>query len=158
MPDTPKFTDTRSPCSSTLSLPRCGIVLAFDFGLKRIGVAYGETLLETAHALCTLPTQSQLLKNIKHLVDTWHPVFFVVGLPLNMDGSRHTLEGSCHNFAKKLQTEFGLPVVFHDERLSSQQAEEQLKTNARLSWQKRKSLVDAHAAQIILQSYFYGRT
>jgi len=132
-----------------------GIVLAFDFGLKRIGVAIGEILLAQARALTTIAAEANDARfaAIGKLVAKWQPAGLVVGLPLSMDGGEHAMSARCRRFAHQLEGRFGLPVSLVDERLSSSEAERRLSEGG-LDWQARKQQVDATAAQIILQDYF----
>jgi len=135
-----------------------GIVLAFDFGLKRIGVAVGETLLGQARALTTVVSETGAARfaTIAALVAEWQPERLVVGLPTSMDGSEHALTARCRRFAQQLEGRFGLPVSLVDERLSSDEAERRLSA-AGLDWRARKQRLDATAAEIILQDYFDAR-
>jgi putative Holliday junction resolvase len=132
-----------------------GIVLAFDFGLKRIGVAIGEILLGQARPLTTIATEANDARfaAIGKLLAEWQPLHLVVGLPLSMDGGEHAMSARCRRFAHQLEGRFGLPVSLVDERLSSNEAERRL-SEAGLDWQARKHQVDAAAAQITLQDYF----
>ncbi len=132
-----------------------GTVLAFDFGLKRIGVAIGETFLGQARPLATLTGDANDMRfaAIARLIVEWQPARLVVGLPRALDGSEHQMTARCQRFAQQLEGRFGLPVSLIDERLSSTEADARLSA-AGLSWQARKQQVDAVAAQIILQDYF----
>lgn len=132
-----------------------GTILAFDFGMQRIGVAIGETLLGQARALTTISAEEndKRFAAIGKLIDEWQPVQLLVGLPLALDGSEHDMTARCRRFARQLTGRFGLPVTLIDERLSSVEAEAQLAEQG-LHWQARKQQVDAVAAQIILQDYF----
>lgn len=132
-----------------------GTVLGFDFGLKRIGVAVGETLLRQARPLMTIDAEANTARFaiIERLLGQWQPALLVVGLPLAMDGTEHELSRRCRRFANQLHGRFGLPVQLVDERLTSSAADERLR-EAGLNWRERKEKVDVVAAQIILQSYF----
>ncbi len=132
-----------------------GTVLAFDFGLKRIGVAVGETLLGQARPLATLVGEANAARfaAIGKLIQEWQPARLVVGLPRALDGTEHQMSARCQRFAQQLEGRFGLPVILVDERLSSSEAETRLR-DAGLTWQACKQQVDAVAAQIILQDYF----
>lgn len=140
-------------------IPRAasGTVLAFDFGLKRIGVALGEVLLGQARALTAIraETNEARFTAVARLVQEWQPVQLVVGLPLSLDGSEHAMTARCRRFANQLVGRFGLPVALVDERLTSAAAEEELRGTG-LDWRARKEAVDALAAQHILQDYFDG--
>lgn len=135
--------------------PASGTVLAFDFGLQRIGVAVGERLLGSARALETIavPDNERRFAAIARLIADWQPGTLVVGLPLAPDGSEHEMTARSRRFANQLSGRFRLKVELVDERFSSLEAEDDLRRQG-LDWKKRKPLLDARAAQIILKSYF----
>lgn len=120
-------------------------VLAFDFGLKRIGVAVGNTLLKQAQplAIISAATNDAKFSEIAVLINDWKPARCVVGLPCHPDGAEHEMTVRCRRFANQLNGRFGVATVLVDERYSS----------AVLS-QRRGEAVDAQAAAIILQQYF----
>jgi putative Holliday junction resolvase len=137
-----------------------GTVLAFDFGEKRIGVATGETMLGTAHPLTTIHAESNddRFAAIGKLVAEWQPVQLVVGLPMHADGTPHEMTRLATKFAERLKRRYQLPVGFADERLTSVDAEARLreagkKVGGRNS-KSAKPLLDAVAAQLILQTWF----
>ena len=78
-----------------------GTVLAFDFGLKRIGVAVGETLLWQARPLATLVGEANAARfaAIGKLIQEWQPARLVVGLPRALDGTEHQMSARCQRFA-----------------------------------------------------------
>jgi putative holliday junction resolvase len=117
-------------------------VLAFDFGLKRIGVAVGEPELGIAHPLPAVGQFSQIAK----LVAEWRPARLVVGLPVAERGE-HPFAKRVERFARQLEGRFHVPVTRVDERFSSVEAE------SRLRGAKRKP-VDSVAAQLLLEQYF----
>ena len=118
-------------------------VLAFDFGLKRIGVAVGEPELRTAHPLQAVSRFEQ----VESLIEEWKPASLVVGLPTSVDGKAHAMTRQAEDFARRLERRFKLPVARVDERFSSVEAE------SRLRGIKRKA-VDSVAAQLLLEQYF----
>jgi putative pre-16S rRNA nuclease len=118
-------------------------VLAFDFGLKRIGVAVGEPELRTAHPLPAVGGFAQIEK----LVAEWQPTRLVVGLPVSVKGDPHAMTREAERFARRLEGRFKLPVARVDERFTSVEAE------SRLRGIKRKA-IDSVAAQLILEQYF----
>ena len=136
-------------------LAKSGTILAFDFGLKRIGVASGESLLGQARALTTIAAEDNdsRFAAIAKLIAEWQPRLLVVGLPRALDGSEHDMTARCRRFGHQLEGRFSLPVEFIDERLSSSEAEARLADRG-MTWQERKKQVDAVAAEIILQDYF----
>ena len=135
--------------------PDVGTVLAFDFGEKRIGVATGETLLATAHPLTVIRAESndERFAAIGKLIDEWRPERLVVGLPTHVDGTPHEMTRLARKFAERLEKRFTLPVSLADERLSSLDAEARLRETGRNA-RSSKTLLDAVAAQLILQTWF----
>jgi putative Holliday junction resolvase len=123
-------------------MPEKGTVLAFDFGLKRIGVAVGEPELGTAHPLPAVSAFPQIEK----LVSEWRPSQLVVGLPMR-DAGEHPLAKRVEKFARQLEGRFRLPVARVDERFTSVEAE------SRLRGMKNKA-IDSVAAQLILEQFF----
>ena len=132
-----------------------GTVLAFDFGEKRIGVATGETLLGNAHPLTVIHAESndERFAEIGKLVAEWRPVQLVVGLPTHADGTPHDMTRLAGKFGERLARRFNLPVAYADERMTSLDAESRLRETGRNS-KRAKPLVDAVAAQLILQTWF----
>jgi putative Holliday junction resolvase len=137
-----------------------GTVLAFDFGEKRIGVATGETMLGTAHPLTTIHAESNddRFAAIGKLVAEWQPVQLVVGLPMHADGTPHEMTRLATKFAERLKRRYNLPVGFADERLTSVDAESRLREAGKKfgghNSKSAKPLLDAVAAQLILQTWF----
>jgi len=130
-------------------------VLCFDFGEQRIGVAVGEHMLASANPLTTINSESNDVRFevIGKLIDEWQPKLLVVGLPLNVDGSAHSMTQLCKKFARRLNGRFNLPVMLVDERYSSIEASEKLNA-AGIKGRAQKERLDQVAAQGILQSYF----
>src|SRR6267142_4480061 len=99
-------------------------VLAFDFGLKRIGVAVGEPELGTAHPLPAIAAPG--FGAIGRLVKEWQPAQLVIGLPVAEQGE-HALAKRVERFARQLEGRFHLPVKRVDERFTSVEAESRLR-------------------------------
>jgi putative Holliday junction resolvase len=98
-----------------------GYVLAFDFGLRHIGVAVGQTVTGTASPLTTLAARSGTpdWDAVVALVREWAPQALVVGLPLNMDDTESEMSGRARRFANRLGSASGIAVHLVDERLTS---------------------------------------
>jgi len=130
------------------------LVLAFDFGTRRIGVAVGEMMLGSARPLTTISAEANDARfaAIGKLVEEWRPAALVVGLPLSLDGEASDMTERCKRFARQLEGRYRLPVALVDERLTSVAAEEQLRQRG-LGWQRRKETLDAEAAAVLLQAY-----
>jgi len=132
-----------------------GTVLAFDFGLKRTGVALGELELGLAHPLATISGESneQRFGVIEKLIAEWQPKLLVVGLPAHADGTEHEMSAQCRRFARRLEGRFNIKTVLVDERFSSTSASEAL-SDAGIRGRKQKPMLDQVAAQEILQAFF----
>jgi len=134
-------------------------VLAFDFGLQRIGVAVGETEVGTAHPLPPLSaaTQPGRFTAIERLVKEWNPGLLVVGRPLGEDGAPHEMTRRAERFARQLSGRFRIPVELVDERYSSVEVESRMRAayGARkaVSLARGKAL-DSQAAQLVLEQFF----
>ena len=101
-----------------------GYVLAFDYGLKNIGVAIGQALTHSARALTELKARDGIpdWQLLARLLDEWKPSRVLVGLPLNMDGSDSEMSKRARKFANRLHGRFGVEVSLVDERLSTREA------------------------------------
>jgi len=137
------------------------VVLAFDFGHRRIGVACGDTISRTAAPLVAVPAGAGGVRweMIDALLREWQPALIVVGLPYNVDGSDSTMTSAAREFATALERRCRLQVVLVDERYSSREAEARLKSARAAGLRRRrvaKADVDAAAACVILERWFAG--
>ena len=132
--------------------------LSFDFGTRRIGVAIGRSLLGSATPLSPLDARDGIpnWSEIEALVAEWKPDCFVVGLPLNMDGSASEMSLRATKFGKRLQGRFNKPYFMMDERLSSHEAKGYVIDQGGDRDFGRNS-VDGIAAVLILESWFAQR-
>lgn len=144
-----------APVTGTPTAPQ--LILAFDYGTRRIGVASGDTLTRTARALKTLDwTVSPPWAAIDKLIAEFRPARFVVGIPYNADGSPGALADAAQTFARELERRFKLPAAAVDERWSSLEAAERLKSDrqsGRLKRRVRREDIDANAACVILERW-----
>ena len=109
--------------SGDAALPRPRSFLAFDFGLKRVGVASGNTVLGAAHALTTISDEGdRRFARIEALIAEWQPDALVVGVPFHPDGAEHDNTRRARRFARQLHGRFRLPVHEVDERYSTTEA------------------------------------
>jgi len=129
-------------------------VIGFDFGLKRIGLATGQTITGTASPLATLQAVNQKpdWDSIETHIRQWQPDALIVGIPYQPDGGESDITRATRNFSKKLEQRFNLPVYTIDECLSSYEAEHQLKQGIKIS-KHNKHEIDKMAAAIIVQSW-----
>lgn len=130
-----------------------GVVLGFDFGLKRIGVAVGQTITQTAapEAIVNSRDGKPDWGHITQLFEKWQPTAIVVGLPLRLNGEEQPLTQSARKFGQRLSGRYGnKPLFFMEEQLSSIEAENRMKGKS--------EHIDDHAAQIILENWLQSST
>jgi putative Holliday junction resolvase len=132
-------------------------VMGFDFGLKRIGIAVGQSVTGSASPLGVAAVRGGEpdWEAIGRLIAEWRPGALVVGLPYNMDLSEQEMTGHARRFAEGLAQRFLLPVHTVDERLSSREAEAQLKERRQQGRRRiTREDIDGAAACVILESWF----
>ena len=135
-------------------------VLAFDFGLKRIGIAGGDTLTRQAAPRAAaavhrgVPDWAAITREVRALA----PAVLVVGAPYNADGGEGTLLAAARRFAAELEQRFALPVQLVDERFSSLEASEALKARRAAGARGRieRADIDSAAAAVILGRWLQG--
>ena len=131
-------------------------VLGFDYGKKRIGIATGQTITNTAtpsktiHQIDGNPDWSAIEIEIKQ----WKPQALIVGMPFHIDGSENKMTVVVKQFCYELEKRFKLPVIEINEALSSQHAEEILKEKMKINRQN-KHEIDRMAAAIIVQRWLH---
>ena len=127
-------------------------VLAFDFGLKQIGIAFGQTITNQSTGIKIIKAKNGVPNwdEIKTIVEEWNPNTLVVGLPINMDDSESDMSKLTRTFAKGLKDRIHKSVKLMDERLSSREAKNELKEVFK-NFDATKA--DHIAASFILHSY-----
>jgi putative Holliday junction resolvase len=130
------------------------LVLAFDYGTRRIGVALGETLTGGARPLATVAVRERRPDwgAIGRLIAAWRPGRLVVGLPLGLDGGEQAMSLGARRFGRQLEGRYGLPVDLVDERLTTRAARARLGETGR-----GRDPVDPVAAQLILEGWLAER-
>lgn len=131
------------------------LILAFDYGTRRIGVAVGNELLRSARELTPLTARDGIpdWNVVLRLLNEWQPDLLVVGLPLNMDGSESDMSTRARKFGNRLHGRYGKPCEMVDERGTTREA----KLIAREVGHKgnyRQDSVDGIAAILILEGWF----
>jgi putative holliday junction resolvase len=117
--------------------------LAFDYGLRRVGVASGNSHLSRGYPLKTIAVDGEARWDaIASLIREWQPQALVVGVPFHPDGAAHDNTHRAQRFARQLRGRFGLQVHEVDERYTTTEA---LSVDARDA--------DAEAAALILEQY-----
>ncbi len=126
-------------------------LLGFDFGLRCIGVAVGQTLIKSATPLTVLPAKQGIpnWQTILHLIQEWGATALVVGMPCQMDGSLQTIAQKTQQFSDELSTRFSLPVYLADERLTTKIAHYELREKK--DWKNQR--MDSYAAKLILETW-----
>lgn len=133
---------------SGLSAVRTQTLLAFDYGVKRVGVATGNTFTRQAQPLRTVAAEGDArFQQIGKLIAEWQPDALVVGVPFHPDGQPHENTARARKFARQLHGRFGLVVHEVDERYSTTEAQS-----------AGASDLDAASAAILLQQYFNAAT
>ena len=131
-------------------------ILSFDFGLRRIGVAVGQDVTESASPLGVVANRDNVIDHdrIAVLIEEWRPTVLVVGMPAHADGTPSDMQSHVRAFIDELER-YGLPVETVDERYTSIEAERVLKkaraagTRGRIS----KEMIDSAAAVFIAERY-----
>ncbi|MFO7647936.1 MULTISPECIES: Holliday junction resolvase RuvX [Halomonas] len=134
------------------------LVLGFDFGTRRIGVAVGNELLASARELDPLPARDGIpdWDQVARLVESWQPDLFVVGLPLTAAGEEQPMSTRARKFGKRLFGRFGVPCEMVDERGSTGEAKVIARQRGhRGSW--REEGVDGISAVLIVERWFAAR-
>jgi putative Holliday junction resolvase len=137
---------------------RC--VIAFDFGLRRIGIAAGDTLTATAAPRPAIlvgvhgPDWNAITREVQALA----PELLIVGAPYNVDDTPGALAPAAQQFAEQLQRRFGVPVHKVDERYSSLEGSSALKAQRALGQRRRirREHIDSAAAAVILERWLAG--
>jgi len=125
-------------------------ILGLDIGTKRMGVAMSDELGITAQPFETIEASS--LARIVDIVSEYNVQELVVGLPLNMNGSKGPKAKEAIQFVESLKEKISIPIKMWDERLTTMAVEKELISHD-VSRRKRRKSVDKLAAQLILQSY-----
>ena len=119
--------------------------MGFDFGMKRIGVAVGQKVTQTASGLTVVQACDGIPRweYLDKIVLDWQPEKFIVGLPLNMDGSKSEMSQKAHKFSRRMSSRYNIQSEMFDERLTSFEAR----------GHEEKTHIDAIAARLILESW-----
>lgn len=129
-------------------------LLGFDFGLKRIGVAVGQSVTMTATPLAILNARIGIpsWEEVTKLIAKWQPYALVVGVPVNMDGTVQEITELARHFVRQLHERCSLPVYEMDERLTTKAAREEIYAAGGYK-ALQKEAIDSVAAQLILEGW-----
>ena len=130
------------------------MIMAFDFGTQKMGMAVGQSLIESANPLALFPMKDgipnwdELLKIVKQ----YQPNLFLVGLPLNMDETESELSARARKFARRLRHQTNTETLMVDERLTTREARGELEN---YQTQGRKNVsADSIAAALFIESWY----
>jgi putative Holliday junction resolvase len=152
----PEATLNHPPAGSTKALS--GRCVALDIGEKRVGVAISDELNISVSSLSPIQRTSwkRLLREVADLVQHYDARTLVIGLPLRLDGTEGSAAASARRLAEKFQLSLPLPVCLQDERLTTQQARENLQA-MKYSSAEIELRLDSEAAAIILKDFISSR-
>lgn len=131
------------------------LIIAFDFGTQKMGMAVGSSLIESATPLALFPMKdgipnwNELLKIVKQ----HQPNLFLVGLPLNMDDSESELSTRARKFARRLRHQTNIETLMVDERLTTREARDELE-HYQAQGRAKKLAADSIAAALFIESWY----
>ena len=131
-----------------------GVVMSFDYGLRNIGIAIGQSITKSASTFYAIKAKEGVPDWIKldSIIDEWEPSLFIVGDPFNMDGTKSEFQKKIAKFSAELKKRYEIELHMIDERLTSKEAKERIKGKA----DGIKDSANKHSisAQIILEDWF----
>tara|TARA_Y100000590_G_scaffold296909_2_gene334557 strand:+ start:79 stop:501 length:423 start_codon:yes stop_codon:yes gene_type:complete len=131
-----------------------GVVMAFDFGLRNIGIAIGQNITKSAstfYAIKAKEGEPDWMK-LDSIVKEWEPSLFIVGDPINMDGTKSEFQKRILKFSNDLKKRYAINIYKMDERLTTKEAKERIKDESNgLQASANKHSI---SAQIILEDWF----
>lgn len=132
-----------------------GLIMAFDFGTQKMGIAVGQSVIQSANPLPLFPMKDgiPLWENLLKIVQQWQPDCFLVGLPLNMDDSESELSTRARKFARRLRHQTHITTWMVDERLTTRAARDELSQYQARGGQ-RKLAADSIAAALLIESWY----
>lgn len=132
-------------------------IMGLDVGSKTVGVAISDPMGWTAQGIETIAINEQAsefgFKRVVELVEQYQVEKIVIGLPKNMNNTAGPRAEASLRYGKSLEKRLTIPITFHDERLTTMQAERMLVEEGNVSRKKRKQVIDKLAAVMILQNY-----
>ncbi len=131
-----------------------GVVMAFDYGLRNIGIAIGQNITKSASTFYAIKAQEGVPDWIKLdlIIQEWEPVLFVVGDPFNMDGTKSEFQKKIAKFSAELKKRYKIDLHLMDERLTTKEAKERIQD--RSDGIKESANKHSISAQIILEDWF----
>ncbi|MGE8685069.1 MAG: Holliday junction resolvase RuvX [Acinetobacter sp.] len=136
-------------------LPQYQMIMAFDFGTQKTGMAVGQALIESANPLPLFPMKDGIPNwdNLLKIVKQYQPDLFIVGLPLNMDDSESELSTRARKFARRLRHQTNIETLMVDERLTTREARDEL-DYYQAQGRGKKLSADSLAAALFIESWY----
>ena len=136
-------------------LPQYQMIMAFDFGTQKTGMAVGQALIESANPLSLFPMKDGIPNwdNLLKIVKQYQPDLFIVGLPLNMDDSESELSTRARKFARRLRHQTNIETLMVDERLTTREARDEL-DYYQAQGRGKKLSADSLAAALFIESWY----
>ncbi|MCW8038352.1 MULTISPECIES: Holliday junction resolvase RuvX [Acinetobacter] len=131
------------------------MIMAFDFGTQKMGMAVGQSMIESANPLALFPMKDgipnwdELLK----IIQQYQPNLFLVGLPLNMDDTESELSARSRKFARRLRHQTNIETLMVDERLTTREARGELE-HYQAQGRGKKLAADSIAAALFIESWY----
>ena len=131
------------------------LIMAFDFGTQKTGMAVGQALIESANPLPLFPMKDGIPNwdNLLKIVKQYQPDLFIVGLPLNMDDSESELSTRARKFARRLRHQTNIETLMVDERLTTREARDEL-DYYQAQGRGKKLSADSLAAALFIESWY----
>lgn len=136
-----------------LSQPQ--LIMAFDFGTQKMGMAVGQSIISSANPLPLFPMKDGIphWDNLLKVVKQHQPNLFLVGLPLNMDDSESELSTRARKFARRLRHQTNIETLMVDERLTTREARDEL-DHYQAQGRGKKLSADSLAAALLIESWY----
>ena len=131
------------------------LIMAFDFGTQKMGMAVGQSLIESANPLPLFPMKAGIpvWDDLLKIVKQYQPTLFLVGLPLNMDDSESELSARARKFARRLRHQTNIETLMVDERLTTREARDEL-DHYQAQGRAKKLSADSIAAALFIESWY----
>lgn len=128
------------------------LILAFDYGTKKIGIAIAETKLLYAKPISSINNKNNYWNIIDKIFIKWLPSHIVVGYPINMFGKKQKITKKVDKFCYQLKNRYKIPIIIHDERLTTAEAKSIIFEKNGFKGLK-KQCIHSISAKIILESW-----
>ncbi|MEQ0922280.1 Holliday junction resolvase RuvX [Acinetobacter schindleri] len=131
------------------------MIMAFDFGTQKMGMAVGQSLIESANPLALFPMKDGIPNwdTLLKIVKQYQPTLFLVGLPLNMDDTESELSARARKFARRLRHQTNIETLMVDERLTTREARDELESY-QIQGRAKKLAADSIAAALFIESWY----